>query len=293
MFGAIIGDMCGCRYEWHNNKNVGDIIMFGYGSHPTDDSIMTVAVARALMDAYGYDPEDFREVLIDSLHYYGSVWPHAGYGRRFKKWLATGSREPYDSWGNGSAMRVAPVGWMFDTLEETLRYAKLSAEVTHNHPEAILGAQAVAAAIFLARTAHSKDEIRDYINRYFYKLDFTLDEIRDSYSFHVSCRGSCPQAIEAFLEGDSFEDVIIKAISIGGDSDTIAAMAGSIAEAFFGIPMTIADMAFARLKDVEKEGHAYNNSMFADEVQRFWNWLERRGMTCPRPVSDEEKESER
>ncbi len=289
MLGAIIGDMSGAPFERHNNKDLDGIVLLGYGSHPTDDSIMTAAVGRALMDSYGYDPADTREVLIDSLHYWGAVWPHAGYGRSFKHWLKTGSREPYNSYGNGSAMRVSPVGWMYDSLEETLWYAKISASVTHDHPEGIKGAQAIAAAIWLARTAHSKDEIRDYIDKNFYKLDFTLDEIRESYHFHVSCQKSCPQAIEAFLEADDFEDSILKAISIGGDSDTIAAMTGSIAEAYFGIPQHIADMAFARLTDVEKDGHPYNNSMFADEVLRFWNWLERNGKTSPRPVGGAEE----
>ncbi len=289
MLGAIIGDMAGSKLEWHNIKNEKYLKLFMPGSHPTDDSVMTVAVARAMMDSYGYDPEDTGEVLISALHYFGTLYPHAGYGRAFSKWLSIGSRQPYNSWGNGSAMRVSPVGWIFDSLEETLWYAKISAAVTHDHPEGIKGAQAIAAAIYLARTAHSKDEIRKYIDKNFYALDFTLDEIRDSYQFDVSCQGSCPQAIEAFLEGESFEEVIIKALSIGGDSDTIAAMAGGIAEAYYGIPEWIAEKAFKLLEDKEDYGRVYNNGVIADEVIRFWNWLESRGKTSPRVYSLEKR----
>ena len=284
MLGAIIGDMCGSVYEFNNSKNADEIQLFADGAFPTDDSVMTVAVAKALMDSRGRSDETKKELLVDSMHYYGRLFPRAGYGGHFRQWLKEYQREPYNSWGNGSAMRVAAVGWLYDTLEKTLHVAKLTAEVTHNHPEGIKGARAIAAAIFLARSGKSKAEIRQYIEDNFYRLDFTLDEIRPNYVFDVSCQGSCPQAIEAFLEGDSFENVIIKAISIGGDSDTIAAMAGAIAEAFYGIPEETANKAFAVLADRKIGRTVYNNQALADEVKRFWEYLERKGMKSPRTV---------
>jgi ADP-ribosylglycohydrolase len=249
MLGAIIGDMCGSTYEFRNQKNIEKIKLFREGSCPTDDSVMTVAVARALMDTYGEMASVIKTALVDSMHYYGHLFPYAGYGRRFMTWLERCERKPYNSWGNGSGMRVSAAGWMSGSLEETLRAAKLTAEVTHDHPEGIKGAQTIASAIYLARTGKSKEEIRTFIEDNFYRLDFTLDEVRPGYEFDVSCQGSCPQAIEAFLEGGSFEDVILKSISVGGDSDTIAAMAGGIAEAYYGIPEAIADQAIELLND--------------------------------------------
>lgn len=283
MLGAIIGDVCGSVYEFNNDKRVEKIQLFRDRVFPTDDSVMTVAVAKALVDSRGRSDRAKKDLLIDSMHYYGRLFPHAGYGETFKTWLKDYHRNPYNSWGNGSGMRVAAVGWLYDTLEKTLHVAKLTAEVTHNHPEGIKGAQAIAAAIFMARTGKSKEEIRDYVEQNFYKLDFTLDEIRPYYGFDVSCQGSCPQAIEAFLEGENFEDVIRKAISIGGDSDTIAAMAGAIAEAFYGIPKEMADQAFAVMVDKRIKGTTYNDQVLADEVKRFWEYLERNGMKSPRP----------
>ena len=266
MLGAIIGDICGSVYEFHNQ-----------GCFPTDDSVMTVAVARALMDSWGDSDSVIRQTLVDAMHYYGHLFPRAGYGGRFFYWLANSDRRPYNSWGNGSGMRVSPAGWMYDTLEETLHAAKLTAEVTHNHPEGIKGAQAIAAAMFLARKGKSKEEIRQFVEANFYALDFTLDEIRPHYGFDESCQGSCPQAIEAFLEGDSFEDVIRKAISIGGDSDTIAAMAGAIAETYYGIPEELKRKASEVLQDTRFRHTMYHNSALLEAVRDFNGCLDAHG----------------
>ena len=283
MLGAIIGDICGSRYEFDNNKSYGHIRLFKEGSCPTDDSVMTAAVARALMDSAGMEHPEVFTALVDSMHYYGHLFSRAGYGGRFRTWLKESLRKPYNSYGNGSAMRVSAVGWMYPTLEETLEYAEISACVTHDHPEGIKGAKAIAAAIFLARTGASKEQIRAYTEANFYKLDFTLDEIRPTYRFNETCQGSCPQAIEAFLESSSFEDAVKLAISVGGDTDTIAAMTGSIAEAFYGVPAEIAAMAFKVMQDKKQDETVCNNSVLACEVRRFWFWLEARGLQSPRP----------
>ena len=178
------------------------------------------------------------------------MYPDAGYGGRFGRWLMTDSREPYHSWGNGSAMRTAAVGWWFDSLEETRAVAALAAGVTHDHPEGIRGAESTAAAIFLARTGHSKAEIKEYVEREFgYDLGRTLDEIRPGYRFNESCQGTVPQAIIAFLESTGFEDAIRNAISLGGDSDTLAAITGSIAETAYGVPQWIKDKAWEYLDE--------------------------------------------
>lgn len=274
MLGAIIGDVCGSVYEFNNCKSEMDIELFAEGCFPTDDSVMTVAVARALMDSKGMRDGDVKECLINSMHYFGNLFPKAGYGEAFGEWLCRYDFYPYNSWGNGAGMRVTPVGWLYDTLEETLHYAKLAAEVTHNHPEAIKGAQAISACVFLARTGASKEEIREYTKMNFYSLDFTLDEIRPDYEFDVSCQGSCPQAIEAFLEGSNYEDVIIKAISLGGDSDTIACMAGGIAEAFYGLPKELKDRCYeTAFADKKDRRYVYNNSILRREVDNFYKYV--------------------
>ena len=276
MLGAIIGDICGSVYEFDNERRLEKLELFKKGCFPTDDSVMTAAVARALMDSWGDSDSVIRQTLVDAMHYYGHLFPRAGYGGRFFNWLASCDRRPYNSWGNGSGMRVSPAGWMYDTLEDTLHAAKLTAEVTHDHPEGIKGAQAIAAAIFLARAGSSKEVIRQFTEDNFYALDFTLDEIRPTYEFTESCQGSCPQAIEAFLEGDSFEDVILKAISIGGDSDTIAAMAGAIAEAYYGIPEEMKQKAFDILQDTKLRRMVYHNSVLRGTAEDFSRWIARR-----------------
>ena len=243
MLGAIIGDIVGSIYEWHNIKTK-EFPLFGKNCKFTDDSVMTIAVAEGLMN--GGKPDDF----IDAMKRIGNMYPKAGYGGYFRKWLFTDERKPYNSWGNGSAMRVSPVGWMFDSLEATENAAEVSAAVTHNHSEGVKGAQATAAAIFLARNGKSKDEIKVYIeNKYDYNLSRTLDEIRPSYKFNESCQETVPEAIIAFLESNDFEDAIRNAISLGGDSDTLAAITGSIAEAAYGIPETIKDKAKSLLDE--------------------------------------------
>jgi len=284
MLGAIIGDICGSPYEINNCCKTEDIELFGQNSHPTDDSYMTIAVANALIDTDRYQQKYIKDALIDSMHYYGNIFFLAGYGSRFKTWLQNREREPYNSFGNGSAMRVSSVGWLYDSLGLTIQRAAITAEVTHNHPEGIKGAEAVAACIYLARTGASKEEIREYVENNFYSLDFTLDEIRDEYIFDVSCEGSVPQAIEAFLEGDSFEDVIRKAISIGGDSDTIAAMAGGIAEAYYGIPRWMVDKTLEILRygwNVEKP---QNYSILEYDLLKFWDYLDKNGMQVPKVI---------
>lgn len=238
MLGTIIGDVVGSIYEpRHHHIKTKDFLLFSSNSHVTDDTVMSCAVAEAL---YSYKQTKkinlFKVELVNSMRKFGNAYPHAGYGRAFKKWLQENHPKPYGSYGNGSAMRVSPVAYVADCLQEAEELAKASAEVTHNHPEGIKGAQAVVSCIFLARKGKNKQKIKSYIESNYYKLDFSLDEIRPHYKFDVSCQGSVPQAIVAFLESSNFEDAIRNAISIGGDSDTIAAIAGGIAEAYYGIP---------------------------------------------------------
>ena len=246
MLGAIVGDMVGSVYEWHNIKTT-EFPLFSENSRVTDDSVMTIAVAHTLLDAF--DGQNVSQsALVRKMQSYGKLYPDAGYGGKFRRWLKSPYPKPYNSYGNGSAMRVSPVAWAASTLEDAERLAAATAEVTHNHPEGMKGAQATAACIMLARLGASNADIRDYVEqRYAYHLGFTLEDIRPLYGFDVSCQGSVPQAIVAFLEGTSFEDVIRRAISIGGDSDTIAAIAGSIAQARYGIPEDIAEEAAKRM----------------------------------------------
>ena len=248
MYGAILGDIIGSPYEFDRGNKSKDFEMFEGDAGFTDDTVMTIAVADALMETLGQSDDEIRETLIYSMKRWGRKYPDAGYGGRFEKWLTGTGSEPYNSFGNGSAMRVSAAGWLYDTLEETLHAARLTAEVTHNHPEGIKGAEATAAAIFLARTGKSKDEIRDYIvSKFGYDLSRTIDEIRPSYHHVESCQETVPEAITAFLEGESFEDVIRTAVSLGGDCDTLTCIAGSIAEAFYGVPEDLKDECFLRI----------------------------------------------
>ncbi|MEW6242958.1 MAG: ADP-ribosylglycohydrolase family protein [Bacillota bacterium] len=224
MIGAIAGDIIGSVFESNNVKT--DFALFNPGSTFTDDTVLTVAVADCVLHGKDY---------ALTLKEYGRRYPNRGYGGRFLRWLLSDSLQPYNSFGNGSAMRVSPVGFYFNTLEDVLREARRSAAVTHNHPEGIKGAQAVAAAVFLARRGKSKEEIREYLAAQFgYNLEQTLARIRPRYSFDGTCQGSVPEAVIAFLESSDYEDAIRKAVSIGGDSDTIACITGGIAEAFYG-----------------------------------------------------------
>lgn len=245
MIGAIIGDIVGSVYERDNIKSK-DFELFKPYCRPTDDSMMTLAIMNALLLCNG-DYSALGDKAIECMQYIGRKQPFAGYGGGFKRWLFTQEPKPYNSFGNGSAMRVSGCAYAGKSLEEVKALSKAVTEVTHNHPEGLKGAEATAVAIFLAKNKYSIDEIRSYINENYYKLDFTIDEIRDDYTFDVTCQGSVPQAIEAFLESTSFEDAIRTAISIGGDSDTIAAITGSIAGAYYGIPESIRQQALSYL----------------------------------------------
>ena len=233
MLGALVGDISGSRFEWNNIKTKEFELLTHY-CHPTDDSNMTLAIAQAILQSKG-NMKNLADNAVASMRELGKKYPR-GYGGGFKRWILSTDPKPYNSWGNGSAMRVSPCAWAASSMEEALKMSDVVTEVTHNHPEGIKGARAVTAAIFMARQGASILEIRDHIHETYYPLDFTLEQIRPTYSFDVSCQGSVPQAIVAFLESTSFEDTIRNAISIGGDSDTIAAIAGSIAEAYYGIP---------------------------------------------------------
>lgn len=241
MLGAIIGDIIGSVYEKREIKTT-DFELYSRWSKYTDDTVLTIATADCILNDGSY---------TEYYQKYGKQYPKKGYGGTFQNWIFSENPQPYNSWGNGSAMRVSPIGYAFDALEDVLRIAKESAEVTHNHPEGIKGAQAIAAAIFWARNGSSKEEIRQYITKTFkYDLNRTIEGIRAEYKFDVSCQGSVPEAIIAFLDGNNFESTIRLAISLGGDADTLAAMAGSIAEAYYReIPAELRLESIKRLPD--------------------------------------------
>lgn len=241
MIGAIAGDFIGSVYDSHPIKTK-EFPLFSEDSRFTDDSVMTIAVAYALLHDGDY---------VTAFKHFGQKYPWAGYGWYFFQWLHLPTTAPYNSWGNGSAMRVSPVGFAFNTVDEVLFEAQRSAEVTHNHPEGINGAQATALAILLARKGIDKTEIRQELSRRFgYQLDQTLADIRPTYSFDVSCQGSVPQSIIAFLESSSYEDAIRNAVSLGGDSDTMACMAGGIAQAWYQkIPQFILNKLYLELPE--------------------------------------------
>ena len=233
MIGAIAGDIIGSVYE-HWPIKTKAFPLFQDRCTFTDDTVLTVAIAEAILSGVPY---------VDSIRRIGRCYPRAGYGGSFYRWLSADDFEPYNSWGNGSAMRVSPVGFAFATEDEVLRQARLTAEITHNHPEGIKGAQAAALAIFLARTVRDKEAVRARISALFgYDLGRTVEGIRPSYGFDVSCQGSVPEAIIAFLDSESYEDAVRNAVSLGGDSDTLACIAGGIAQAFYnGVPGEIRD----------------------------------------------------
>lgn len=250
MYGAILGDIIGSPYEFDRGSKTKDFPLFSSDSSYTDDTVMTIAVADTLMNSKGQSGEYIKNELIHSMQRWGGKYPDAGYGGMFRRWLHSSDPKPYGSYGNGSAMRVAAAGWLYETIEETRLMARLTAEVTHNHPEGIKGAEATASAIFLARNGSSKDEIREYITAEFgYDLSRTCDEIRPFYRHNETCQKTVPKAITAFLEGDSFEDVIRTAVSLGGDCDTLTCIAGGIAEAFYGIPISLEIECISRLPD--------------------------------------------
>ena len=245
MLGALAGDIIGSVHEFRQEKTM-DFPLFVEVSRFTDDTVLTVAVADCLLTDASY---------VDKFHEYARDYPDGCYGLRFWRWVESGSREPYNSWGNGSAMRVSPVGCALPTLEEVLREAERSAEVTHNHPEGVRGAQATAAAVFLARQGEPKGRIRQFIQAHFaYDLNRTIDDIRPTYSFDESCQGTVPEAIIAFLDSSDYEETVRLAISLGGDADTLACIAGGIAGAFYGgVPKDIAELAMGRLDDRLRE----------------------------------------
>ncbi|MFQ5482014.1 MAG: ADP-ribosylglycohydrolase family protein [Nitrospinaceae bacterium] len=239
MLGAIAGDIIGSVYE-HRPVKTTDFPLFQPHSRFTDDTVLTIAVAHHILSG---DP------LRETFHDYFARYPGAGYGSAFARWASRRDPLPYNSWGNGAAMRVSPVGFAGSTLERVLDLARKTAAVTHNHPEGIRGAQSAAAAVFLARTGKDKDQIRDFIQDHFqYPLEAPLTLLRERHTFDVSCQGTVPPAITAFLESSSFEDAVRNAVSLGGDSDTLACIAGAIAHAYYGkIPPPIAGEALSRL----------------------------------------------
>ena len=246
MLGAIAGDIIGSVHEFVATKTT-DFPLFVAQSQFTDDTVLTVAVADCLLTGSSY---------VDKFREYTRAYPKCGYGLRFFDWVHEGRREPYNSWGNGSAMRVSPVAFAFDRLEDVVQQARVTAEVTHNHPEGIRGAEAAAAATFVARQGASKYEIREIAEKQFgYDLSLTIAQIRPTYEFNESCQDTVPQAITAFLESEDYEDAIRLAISLGGDADTLASITGGIAGAFYGgVPPHIAGPAWElldnRLQDV-------------------------------------------
>ncbi len=249
MYGAILGDMIGSPFEFDMGNKTKEFPLFCKKSRFTDDTVMTVAVADALLRVSPAAPDGIiRDELIDSMHRWGRKYPDAGYGGMFYRWLFTGMRTPYGSFGNGSAMRVSSAGWLYGDLQTTRRMARLTAAVTHNHPEGVKGAEATASAIFLARAGRGREEIREYIVREFgYDLSRTCDQIRPAYRHVETCQQTVPEAITAFLEGTGFEDVIRTAVSLGGDCDTLTCIAGGIAEAFYGVPELLKAECRARL----------------------------------------------
>lgn len=238
LFGAAIGDIAGSRFENYDYKGK-DFEFFNYEDRFTDDTVMTLAIYEAcveIKDKNLTEQADIEKCFTESMQKWGKQYPGAGYGGRFCEWIFSEDPQPYNSWGNGSAMRVSSIGWMFDSIEEVEKMAEYSANPSHNHPEGIRGAKAAAGAVYLARTGHRKREIKRYIEGTLkYKLH-RCGFVRPKYKFDVSCQGTIPVAIESFLESKNFEDAIRIAISMGGDSDTIGAITGAIAEAFYGVP---------------------------------------------------------
>ena len=266
MLGAIIGDIVGSIYE-RNPIKTKNFKFWGAGCTFTDDTVMTLAVADAILE-YLRGTGDFKEILVNKMQEFGRKYPLAGYGKSFANWIYSECPEPYNSFGNGSAMRVSACAWLFGDLESVIQCARMSAEVTHNHPEGIKGAEAVAAAVFLAKQKHSKEEIKNYIEDNYYPLNMKLNEIRQIYHFDVTCQGTVPQAIIAFLESESFEDAIRNAVSLGGDSDTLAAITGSIAEVYYGIPKDIQEKATGYLDEFLKSVLAeFNNAVIKNSKQ--------------------------
>ena len=234
MLGAILGDIIGSRFEFDNIKHK-HFMLFDPHCFPTDDSIMTLAIAEALL-ACQEDRRDLSRLSVQCMQAWGRRYPDAGYGNMFSSWLHAENPQPYHSFGNGAAMRVSPCGFAARSLSEAKSLSHAVTSVTHDHPEGLKGAEATSCAIFLAKSGASKQQIHSFLTENYYPLDFTLDRIRESYYFNETCQETVPQALQCFFEGDDYEDCIRNAVSLGGDSDTLAAITGGIAQAFFGIP---------------------------------------------------------
>lgn len=293
MYGAILGDIIGSPFEFDRGDKTKDFKLFSRRSHFTDDSVMTLAVCEALLKV-GQDAtvKEIEDAVISSMQSWGRRYPHAGYGGYFRRWLTACHPEPYNSFGNGSAMRVSAAGWLYDSLEKTRTVAKATANVTHNHPEGIKGAEATASAIFMARNGLSKEEIKKYIEKEFhYDLNRTLNEIRPDYHMDETCQKTVPEAIIAFLEAKDFEDAIRNAVSLGGDTDTLGAITGSIAEAYYGIPEWLMTECRKRInKDMRvvlddfndalsnQDDFPYSNKMIEDAIDQYYVQNNKDGM---------------
>lgn len=265
MIGAVVGDVVGSRFEWHNCYSK-EFDLFGLKCALTDDSVLTLAIGEALRtwrEAGG----DLAARAVKALREWALAYPDAGYGGSFADWVVNENPQPYNSWGNGAAMRVSPCGWAATSLNEAHSLSDAVTGVTHNHPEGLSGARVTAGCVYLARTGAPKETIREYIESTYRRLDFTVDGIRPTYAppgtFHVSCQNSVPQALECFLESTSFEDAIRTAISLGGDSDTIGAITGSIAGAFYGVPEDVYDEALAYCDDRQRTALLACDSLWA------------------------------
>lgn len=292
MYGAILGDIIGSPFEFDRGDKTKDFKLFSRRSHFTDDSVMTLAICEALLKV-GQDAtvKEIEDAVITSMQSWGRRYPHEGYGGYFRCWLTARHPEPYNSFGNGSAMRVSAAGWLYDSLEKTRVVAKATANITHNHPEGIKGAEATASAIFMARNGSSKEEIKKYIeNEFHYDLNRTLDEIRPSFHMDETCQKTVPEAIIAFLEARDFEDAIRNAVSLGGDTDTLGAITGSIAEAYFGISETLISECRNRInKDmrdvvdtfyslVRKDDSPNTNQMIEKAINQYYVHNDKEGM---------------
>ncbi len=276
MIGAIVGDIVGSRFEWNNNKSKSFDFLDSMNCYFTDDSVMTLAIGKSLLECKN-NYNNLADVTIKNMVELGRKYPDCGFGGKFYSWIMTDEHLPYNSYGNGAAMRVSACGIVANSVEDAIKLSRIVTEISHNHPEGLKGAEAVAVAIYLAKSGKSIIEIRDYIVNKYYDLDFKLDDIRDTYSFNETCQGSVPQALEAFFESNSFEDAIRNAVSIGGDSDTIAAIAGSIAAAYYGVPseirkktITFLDQTLLQiLMEFEKEYPAKIEYLFNDNSVSF------------------------
>ncbi len=284
MYGAIFGDIIGSRFEFDRGRKSKDFDLFTEENSFTDDTVMTIAVGEGLLNA-GKDAsiEEIKESVIKSMKDWGHRYPNAGYGGRFIHWLfSEGEAKAYGSYGNGSAMRVSAAGWLYDSLERSREVARATAEVTHNHPEGIKGAECTAAIIYMGRMGSSKEEIMDYMAKEFgYDISESLEEMRSRHQHIESCQDSMPKALRAFFDGNSYEDVVRNAVSLGGDTDTLGAIAGAMAEAFYGMPDEILDEGMAFLpRDMRKVlvRYIYASDRIAEPV----------GFVLSRPESKED-----